>query len=201
MRSTVKMSNTLLRLLIVSAIGTAAASAQSLVGVNARLDQNLNSKTASVGQVVTAKLEESVKTPEGIDLPRGTELVGKVDEVKASQNDGPASLSLVFNTAKLKDAGQIPVKATLLEAAPPSDSLEVVDSDEVLGVPPRHVSGDESVEQEPGALHKVFMNSAVKSADSGTFTKAHGNFALYIGSLLQFGIAPATGSNQMRAAE
>jgi hypothetical protein len=188
-------------LLIVSAIGTAAASAQSLVGVNARLDQNLNSKTATVGQVVTARLEESVKTPEGIDLPRGTELVGKVDEVRASQNDGPASLSLVFNTAKLKDAKRIPVKATLLAAAPPSNGLEVVDSDEILGVPPEHVGGDESVEQEPGALRKISMKSAVRNDDSGTFTKDHGNFSLNTGSFLQVGIAPVAGSSQMSAAE
>lgn len=191
-------NNLLVRIAIASVICTGAASAQSLVGANAQLNQSLDTKKLSEGQVVTAKLDESVKTADGVDLPRGAELIGKVGEVKPSQNDGPATLSLVFNTAKLKDGKQIPVKVTLISTAPPSDGMD--NYGVAIGPPPQHVSDNASFQTSEGG-GDVLLTSAVKNADSGTFTKSHGNFGLISGTTLQVAIAPAAEGSQTNAAE
>jgi hypothetical protein len=45
------------------------------------------------------------------------------------------------------------------------------------------------------------MNSAVKNADSGTFSSTNGNFKLLAGTNLQVGVAPATQAAGTNAAE
>jgi hypothetical protein len=111
-------------LALASLVGVGVASAQSLVGVNTRLDRTLDSKSAAVGQVVTAKLDGTVTTADGTKLPRGTELVGKIAEVK-NANGSPVSVSLLFTSAKLKDGKEVPVKATVLAAFPEADPVGV----------------------------------------------------------------------------
>src|ERR1700728_2106073 len=88
-------------LALASLVGVGVASAQSLVGVNTKLDRTLDSKSAAVGQVVTARLDGTVTTADGTKLPRGTELIGKVADVK-NANGNPVSVSLLFTSAKLK---------------------------------------------------------------------------------------------------
>jgi hypothetical protein len=184
---------------LVSAIAVGSASAQTLVGVNTRLDHTLDSTSAASGQVVTAKLDGTVTT-DGVKLPKGTELIGKVAEVKAAQNGSAASVSLVFTSAKLKDGKEIPVKATLLAAYPESAGDVATYSGDLIGPAPAQVGGDSAFNQQAGALRNVAMNSAVKSSDSGTFL-SDGNFRLLAGTVLQVGIAPAGGVSGANAAE
>lgn len=198
MRFAASLKNLSLGLAIVSFLSAGAASAQSLVGVNAKLDHTIDSKSAMVGQAVTAKLDGSVRTADGVDLPRGTELMGKVAEVKNS-GSGPVSLSLLFTIARLKDGKTIPVKATLLAAYPEDEGDGVYT--QAMGEAPAHVAADDSVDQEPGALRHVSMKSAVKDSDSGTFTSTRGNFRLTAGTYFQFGIAPEAASSATSAAE
>jgi hypothetical protein len=183
-----------------SFIGVGVASAQSLVGVNTKLDRTLDSKSAAVGQVVTAKLDGTVTTADGTKLPRGTELVGKIAEVK-NANGSPVSVSLLFTSAKLKDGKEVPVKATVLAAFPEADPVGVSLGDVATQQAPEKVAGDGSFNQQPGALSHVALTSAVKSPDSGTFSSTAGNFKLYAGTFLQVGIAPAGASSGTTAAE
>jgi hypothetical protein len=183
-----------------SFIGVGVASAQSLVGVNTKLDRTLDSKSAAVGQVVTAKLDGTVTTADGTKLPRGTELVGKIAEVK-NANGSPVSVSLLFTSAKLKDGTEVPVKATVLAAFPEADPVGVSLGDVATQQAPEKVAGDGSFNQQPGALSHVALTSAVKSPDSGTFSSTAGNFKLYAGTFLQVGIAPAGASSGTTAAE
>ena len=187
-------------LALASLVGVGVASAQSLVGVNTRLDRTLDSKSAAVGQVVTAKLDGTVTTADGTKLPRGTELVGKIAEVK-NANGSPVSVSLLFTSAKLKDGKEVPVKATVLAAFPEADPVGVSLGDVATQQAPEKVAGDGSFNQQPGALSHVALTSAVKSPDSGTFSSTAGNFKLYAGTFLQVGIAPAGASSGTTAAE
>ena len=188
-------------LALVSFVSVGVASGQSLAGVNAKLDHTLDSKSAAAGQVVTAKLDGTVTTADGTKLPRGTELIGKVAQVK-SANGGAVSVSLVFTSAKLKDGKQIPVKATVLGAYPAVDLVgETLGDTASTGPAPARVDGDRTFDQEPGALAHVAMTSAVKDKDSGTFSSADGNFKLVAGTNLQVGIAPETAASGMNAAE
>jgi hypothetical protein len=185
-------------LAVVSVISMGVASAQSLVGVNAKLDRTLDSKGAAVGQVVTAKLDGTI-TAEGTKLPKGTELIGKIADVKNA--NGAVSVSVVFTSAKLKDGKEIPVKATLLAAYPEMDPVGESLGDVGAGPAPALVSADRTFDQEPGALSHVALTSAVKDPDSGTFSSTNGNFKLLAGTNLQLGIAPASAASGTNAAE
>ncbi len=201
MRFTLSLKNLSFALAMASFVSAGAASAQSLVGVNTRLVQPLDSRTATQGQTVAVRLDGTLKTADGVKLPKGTELLGKVTDVKAAANGGPASVSVLFSTAQLKDGKQIPVKATLLAAYPSSEGEQSLDADQTIDTVANHVGPDHSVDQEPGALPGVALTAAVQSANSGTFTKADGNFKLTAGTYLQMGVAPATTSNSTSAAE
>lgn len=171
--------------------GAAFAQSTPMVGVNVRLDHTLNTKNAVPGQMIAAKLDSSIKTIDGFDLAKGTELMGKVDRVQASQNGGPATLSLIFNSAQTKNGKQIPVKVTLLGAYPSGQQQDATYGTESMGPAPRHVNPQEQIDQEAGLLSHVSMHSAVKSNDSATFRKNDGDIKLTAGTYFQVGIAPA----------
>lgn len=184
-------------LALVSFLSVGAASAQTLAGVNATLDHNLDSKKAAVGQSITAKLDSSVKTTDGIDLPRGTELIGKVAAVTNDQKN--TSISLLFTTAKLKDGKEIPIKATVIGAYPSSQAI----GDDINSVAPApdSIAADGTFTQQPGALRHVALTSAVKNENSGTFSSNDGPFRLTAGTFLQVGLARAASGTATRAAE
>jgi len=185
-------------LAIVSMVSMGVASAQSLVGVNAKLDRTLDSKSAAAGQAVTAKLDGTI-TADGTKLPKGTELIGKVADVK--NTDGAVSVSVVFTSARLKDGKQVPVKATLLAAYPALDPVSESLGDAGALPPPAQVSPDDEFNQEPGALAHVTLTSAVKDPASGTFSSTGGNFKLMAGTNLQLGVAPSSAGSGVNAAE
>jgi len=186
-------------LALASLVAAGGASAQSLVGVNTSLDHTLDSRKAASGEVVTTRLDNTVTTADGTKLPKGTELIGKVADVKKA-NDA-VTLSLVFTTAKLKDGKQIPVKATVLAAFPQVNEVDEAVGGAAQQPAPEHVASDGAFNQEAGALAHVALNSAVKSSDSGTFSSDKGDFRLQAGTNLQMGIASANASSGLNAAE
>jgi hypothetical protein len=199
MRFTLK--NVSLGLAVVSLLSAGAASAQSLAGVSTQLVKPLDSETAAAGQAVAVKLNKGVKTPDGVKLPRGTELIGKVTAVSPAQKGGAASVTVVFTEAQLKGGKQIPVKATVLAAYPGSEAIEAQYSDSTMDTVADHVASNHVVDQEPGALPGVTLKASVQDANSGTFSKADGNFKLATGTFLQIGVAQASGSGSTAAAE
>lgn len=197
---TASWKNWSLGLALVSLVGVGAASAQSLAGVTTTLDHTLESKSATVGQPITATLKGSVKT-DGLDLPKGTRLEGKVAEVTPAQNGGQNSVSVIFTTAKLKDGKEIPIKATVIAAYPRTADDGVEGAGITMGAAPHQVPLDGTYDQEAGALAHVDMKSAVKSADSATFS-SRDNFRLPAGTFLQLGVGSAeTSGSGATAAE
>lgn len=170
-----------------------------LVGATVQLDHALSTRSARQGQIVEAKLNGSVRAEDGVDLPRGTALVGHVDRVEASQNGGPSMLSLVFTKAELKDGRTVPVKVTVIGAYPSNETALAINGNQTMGAAPRHVSSQERVDQESGLLSHVSMHSAVQSHASARFEKKDGDFTLKAGTFLQIGIAPRQGSTTMNA--
>jgi hypothetical protein len=195
------LKNVSLSLAVISLLSAGVASAQSLAGVNTQLVKPLDSETATAGQAVAVKLNSGVKTPDGVKLPRGTELIGKVTAVTPAQKGSASSVTIVFTDAQLKGGKQIPVKATLLAAYPASEAIEAQYSDSTMDTVADHVGSDHTVDQEPGALPGVTLKAAVQDANSGTFSKADGNFKLTAGTYLQIGVAQASASNSTSAAE
>lgn len=187
-----------LGLALVSTLSLGAASAQSLVGVNARLDRALDTRGASAGQVVTARLAGTV-VADGTKLPKGTELIGKIADVKNA--NGAVSVSLVFTSAKLKDGKEIPVKATVIAAYPELDPVATTLGDVAVQPAPAQVPADGVFQQQPGALAHVSLTSAVKDHDSATFSSTTGSFRLQAGTNLQFGIGSPSAASATSAAE
>lgn len=162
----------------------------NLVGANARLEHKLDVSKLHQGESVDAKLSDTAKTANGMKLPRGTQLWGKVEKVQASNNGSGSSVSIVFDQAVLKDGRHIPVKVTVLGAYPSNEADLAVTGTQTMPPVPNHISSQERVDQEAGMLSHVSVHSAVQSHDSVTFRDSHGNLKLRAGTFLQVGIAP-----------
>lgn len=169
---------------------SASGQTWNLVGVNARLDHTLDTSSAKQGEMVTARLDGSVKTADGVKLDKGTQLKGTVTRVEESANGGPSSLTLVFTTAQMKDGKQIPVKVTLLSAYPPGANSEATYGVDEIAPAPRHVNSQATIDQESGMLRHISLHARVAGQNSGTFRKKDGNLKLAAGTYLQIGIAP-----------
>ena len=166
-----------------------------LVSANAQLTTRLDTKNATLGERVTAKLTSTVKTADSMKLPKGTMLIGKVEHVKMSTDNGPARLSIVFNEARLRNGHTIPVKATLLAAYPGSSWNSYAYTGvggPYVGTQSRFIPNDQKVDQEPGTLSHVAMKSAVQSPVSGVFSSQNRNIDLRDGTRFQLAIAPTT---------
>lgn len=168
-------------------------SAQSwhMVGANVRLEHSLSVTSAHQGQRIEARLSDTVKTANGMKIPRGTEIWGRVQSVHASTNGGPSSLSLVFTTAQMKNGHRIPVKVTVLGAYPSDEAQLAVTGSQTIPPAPSHINDQARIDQEAGLLSHISMHSAVQSSNSGTFRDSRGNLKLRTGTYLQVGIAPA----------
>ena len=179
--------------------GAAFAESSDLTGVTARLDHTIDAQNAQQGQQVEAKLDRAVKTGSGLDLPKGTELMGMVSRVQASQNGGPSVVSLTFTKAELKDGKFVPVKVTLVGAYPSSAGGAAPYGMQTMGPAPRHISPREKIDQEPGLLSHVSMVASARGKNSATFRDKDGNVKLNAGTYFQIGIAPASGNTMMNA--
>ena len=165
----------------------------SLVSANAQLVRGLNSKSTHNGQVVMAKLTSDVKANGQTELPSGTMLMGKVAQVQNSNGNG-SQISVVFNEARLSNGREVPIKATLLAAYPPTVPGVTPSSDSYMAVQPRHVPNNQKIQQDPGTLGDVMLKSAVQSQVSGIFLSKDHNINLHRGTRLQLAIAPETNS-------
>lgn len=169
-----------------------------LVSASAQLTHKIDTKTAREGQTVKAKLTSNVKTVEGMKLDKGTMLLGKVEQVQRSNDNGPSRLSIVFDEARLKDGKTIPVKATLLGAYPSNAGeyyAETGTNGALMPGEPYRISDEQKIDQMPGTLGHVGMHSAVQSNVSATFVSMDRNIDLKQGTRLQVAISPLTAGN------
>jgi hypothetical protein len=174
-----------------SYVGAQAAPEKMLVSADALLVQNIDSKNAAQGQAIMAKLTRNVKEAGQAELPKGTVLVGQVEQVEASNHDGLSKLSIVFTQARLRDGRTIPVKVTLLSASPANDGAYYGETGPLPDVVEEDIiSNHQAVDQEPGELGHVAMHSAFKDNVSAVFTSKDHNINLKRGTKLQIAIAP-----------
>jgi hypothetical protein len=106
-----------------AAADTAPTKNIQLVGARASLSKGLDAKKAKQGDPVTAKLQDDVKIPDSVELPKNTVLVGHVDQVQPSQNKSDSTVQVTFDKAQLKDGQQLPIKATIMQIAPPVNAI------------------------------------------------------------------------------
>lgn len=173
---------------------SAMSPAAWLAGGTARLDHALNAENAKPGETIEAKLDRTVKTPDGTELPGGTQLRGTVTAVNASSN-GPSRISIRFDKAVLKDGKTLPVKVAVIGAYPSDENQMSLDGDASMGPVQKHVSLKDRFDQEAGTLHDVAMHSRVSGQNSATFINKNGNVKLRAGTFLQVGIGQRSNTN------
>ncbi len=165
-----------------------------LAGGTARLDHALNAKNAKQGEAIEAKLDRTVKTPDGTELPGGTELRGTVTAVNASSNGG-SSISIRFDKAVLKDGKTVPVKVAVIGAYPNDENRMGLEGEASMGPVQKHVSMKDRFDQEAGTLQHIAMKSRVSGENSATFSNKNGNVKLRAGTFLQVGIGQQSNTN------
>jgi hypothetical protein len=166
-----------------SGSGLAQSPSAQLTPGSALLGHSLDTKDAAAGQVVTAKLISPIEAPDGLTLPRGTQLLGRIVAVQASHDKSPATLTLIFDKAKVKGK-EVPIKATLVAMGPQN----------TLPNAPAKVASTDTFDQPAGELPEVSLHSAVESDNSGVLTSKGSNIRLDNGTEMTLAVAPLTGS-------
>jgi len=165
-----------------------------LMSTNAQLVHTLNSRKLVLGRSVSAKLTMDVHLANGMNLPSGTLLMGKVIGIHEGGASHMTRVSLLFNRARLKDGRMIPIKTTLLGAMPPSNSY-YAGSGNYFPDESKPVAWDAKIIQQPGILSHVALHSAVESRSSGTFLSKRDDIHLPAGTQLRIAIAPLSASS------
>ncbi|MDE3188047.1 MAG: hypothetical protein KGM96_11075, partial [Acidobacteriota bacterium] len=90
-----------------------------MVPAQAALVKDLDSRKTQPGHQFQAVLGSAVHLKSGVELPRGTVLLGTVvtDDMQAK---GTSRLALRFTQAKLKSGKVIPIMATIMGITPPA---------------------------------------------------------------------------------
>jgi hypothetical protein len=99
---------------------TAAARANEMQSrymtpVKAEMATKLDTKTATVGQMLAIKTDAPATLADGTVIPEGTKLTGRVVGVRAKTEETPGGsmVVVIFDKAELKDGKTIPVRVML----------------------------------------------------------------------------------------
>jgi hypothetical protein len=92
-------------------------------GVSAELTSKIDTKSAKVGDTVTAETTEKTKLQDGTLIPRGAKLIGVVTDVAPmNSGNGTSMLGLKFQQIVVKHDPPIAIHGGLVAVAPPSDA-------------------------------------------------------------------------------
>lgn len=211
-----------------AATDSASAKNIQMVAARAALDKTIDTKKIKQGDAVTAKLQEDVKVPDSMELPKNTELLGHVDQVQPSENRGDSSIQVTFDKAQLKNGQQLAIKATIMQIALPANAM--MNQAESSAASPSMASsspapsssgggggGMQSSQprlaasmpssgiQEPsqqsaqqGGVPGVQLQSDIHQSNSGTFTAKKRNVHLDGGTQLQMAVAVIPANTQVK---
>ena len=114
-----------------SAGGNSSASATaSMRPVHAELMHGIDSKSARVGQTVTAKTTQTFRTADGTRIPKGSHLIGHVTEVQAhGHGHSASSLGIVFDHAQLKGGQSVAIRSMIESVSPSPSAVALANAD------------------------------------------------------------------------
>lgn len=171
--------------------------ASEMVPAQAYLLHKLDAKDMKPGTQFTAKLSNTVHLKNGPELPKGTELIGKVS-TDDLQLKGTSKLALCINEARLKDGKTVPVKATIVGVyAPETETQQGYDV-----APGEQQANDWNQNMlridQIDAISGVDLHSRVVGTNSGVFvTNKKSDVKISAGSEFALAIAGQNGP-QMR---
>jgi hypothetical protein len=109
--------------------------------VTGELENKLDSTSARQGDSVVLKTRETVKTPDGTEIPKGSELVGHVINVRPHSQDAEnAQITLQFDRAELKGGQSLPIES-VLESVAPSSGESTMDNNNAGMAPVQPATG------------------------------------------------------------
>lgn len=89
-------------------------------GVTAELTTRIDTRSAKVGDPVTAQTTEKTRLQDGTEIPRGAKLIGVITDVTAEKDgNGMSMLGLKFQQIVIKHDPPIAIRGGLLAVAPP----------------------------------------------------------------------------------
>ncbi len=104
------------------AAGSLAAQAQSAPVLVTKFAVKLDTKSAKVGEAVSAKTVKAARAKDGTELPKGSKLTGQVVAVQSNKDgNGTASLAIKFDQVELKDGAKVPVQGLIVAIGPAPD--------------------------------------------------------------------------------
>jgi hypothetical protein len=105
--------------------------------VPAELTTKLDSKTAKAGDAVEAKTTKTVKTAQGVVIPKGSKLLGTVTEAKAHQKGQSQSmLALTFDRVQLRNGQEMMLHSTIDNLSNSNALRASEDADEMMSPGP-----------------------------------------------------------------
>jgi hypothetical protein len=146
----------------------AVSAVAQMAPAQAVLAQELDTKNARPGQQFKAVLSDTVHLKSGVELPRGTTLVGTV-ATEGAPEGAKTALALRFTQADLKSGKMIPIEATIVGIAPPVDNMGDSSSEQTS---PEAWDGAEMQFDMIGVLSSVDLHSRIAGENSGVFVSA-----------------------------
>ncbi len=113
----------------------AGAGLTSGTTMQTELTKSLDTKRAKVGDEVTARVTQDVKSDGKVVVPKGSKLIGHVTEAKARTNESSESrLGIAFDRAVLKDGQEVALGAVVQALAPPANIAASAMSQDRVGM-------------------------------------------------------------------
>ena len=139
---------------VTSTSGTAGAAGQSASAsaqqsIQAELTKSIDAKKAKSGDMVEAKSLGAFQGAGGVNIPKGSKLIGHVTDVKArSKESQESTLGIMFDQAIVKGGQTVPLHAVIAAAmaprpmaAPSVDTGMDSSANATPGAPPAGASG------------------------------------------------------------
>ncbi len=124
------------------------ARASGELRISGELVDKLDSKSAKVGDRVVLKTRSTVRTDNGVEIPKGSKLIGRVTGVESvGATETNAQIALAFDRVELKDGEALSLHGEIRSLAPsggesdsggPADPMAAAPSN----VAPGHAPGD-----------------------------------------------------------
>ena len=171
----------------------ATSEAAQMVPAQAQLAQTLATKNLQSGEQFKAVLKGKVQLKNGVELPRGTTLIGTVSSEPAPQG-AKSELALRFTQADLKNGKMVPIEATIVGVTPPV--TENTAPAEMLYNPPPDAWDGQTVSFDVNdALSGIDLHSRIAGQNSGNFVSTRSNLKLGARTQIALAIGPQ-GTNQ-----
>lgn len=106
---------------VASTANSPQASNPVLRPVQGELESKLDTKNAKAGDSVVVKTTEKATTADGIEIPKGSKILGHVTDVEAKGKSSENSrVTIQFDQAELKGGQNLSIKSVLQSVAPAS---------------------------------------------------------------------------------